>query len=69
MEECKIEVENTLGELNTIYQFKNMKSKAIIIHLVINGVSIPMEVDTGTSLSVINKYVLISLKREIIISC
>ena len=51
-------IDNNDGGINTIYYVRNAKSKPIIISPLINGVCIPMEVDTGASLSVINKSVL-----------
>ena len=46
-----------------MYKCNKVKSEAIIIHPKVNGISTPMEVDTGASLSVINKDVFNKLTR------
>ena len=46
------------SEIYTIYKCNKVKSEAIIIHPKVNGISTPMEVDTGGSLSVIKTFLI-----------
>ena len=43
--------------IHTIYKMNKTKTDAIIANPKLNGISIPMEVDTGASLSVVSKSV------------
>ena len=49
--------------IHTIYKMNKTKTDAIIVNPKLNGISIPMEVDTGASLSVVSKSVFDNLQQ------
>ena len=51
------------NDIYRIYSCKSRKSSPITIYPIVNDISIPMELDTGSSLSVVNKHVLKGLQK------